>query len=85
MQESRLWLLNHKGNAFTINTNQSKFTQLKNTFNEAVTVKRVSATSSCAWAIGHDHRVYIYVFSSDVPIRVPVTTFENQVNHLQHY
>ncbi|XP_035828223.1 tectonin beta-propeller repeat-containing protein 1 isoform X2 [Aplysia californica] len=78
MPVSKLWLLNHDGTAFTLGSSQRRFAQLDNTWDDSVPVKRVSASHWCAWSIGHDHRVYIYVLASDVPIRVPETTYENQ-------
>ena len=82
MGESFLWLVNHSGDAFSLGTGQRLFGQLANTFNDTVTVKRLAASKWCAWAVGHDHRPYLYVFSSDVPIRIPETTYENQVGTL---
>ena len=79
MPESKLWLLNQSGLTFTLGLKRSKFTQLENTWEDTVTIKRVSACHWCAWAVGHDHRVYAYVQGSDVPIRVSETTYENQV------
>lgn len=79
MLESHLWLVNHLGSVFTLGTFHRKFRQLQNTWEDGVNVKRLSASHWCAWAIGHDHRVYIYIHASDVPIRVPETTYENQV------
>uniref|UniRef100_A0A0K2T4H6 Tectonin betapropeller repeatcontaining proteinlike [Megachile rotundata] n=1 Tax=Lepeophtheirus salmonis TaxID=72036 RepID=A0A0K2T4H6_LEPSM len=41
-------------------------------------IKRVSASERSLWAIGSDHRIYVFVFETEVPIRVKETTYENQ-------
>ena len=79
MPEAKLWLLNHSGQAFTLDSSKRQFSQLANTLDDAITVKRITASHWCAWAIGHDHRVYIYVQHAEVPIRVSEIAYENQV------
>lgn len=79
MREPRFWLSNRNGNVFTVLASERYVCQLTRTYQNGVRVKRLSASQWCAWAVGHDHRVYVYVIASDVPIRVPQTTFENQV------
>ncbi|KAK7507852.1 hypothetical protein BaRGS_00000817 [Batillaria attramentaria] len=78
MREPRLWLSNRNGNVFTVSANERYMRQLTHTYQNGVRVKRLAASQWCAWAVGHDHRVYTYVIASDVPIRVPQTTYENQ-------
>ncbi|ETE63932.1 Tectonin beta-propeller repeat-containing protein 1, partial [Ophiophagus hannah] len=41
-------------------------------------VKRVSAVKQCCWGLACDHQIYVYVHSSDVPIRFKEETYENQ-------
>lgn len=82
MKEPRFWLVNKNGNVFFITDRERYIQQLTRTYKRGVKVKRLAATDWCAWAIGHDHRVYIYVLASDVPIRVSETTYENQVSYL---
>ena len=79
MKEPRLWVCNRNGNVFTASASERYITQLTRSYEGGVCVKRLAASDWCAWAVGHDHRVYIYVLASDVPIRVPQTTYENQV------
>jgi tectonin beta-propeller repeat-containing protein 1 len=74
-----LWVCNRNGNVFTASATDSYISQLMKTYAKGVRVKRLAASDWCAWAVGHDHRVYVYVIATDVPIRVPVTTYENQV------
>lgn len=40
--------------------------------------KRVSAATQCCWGIACDNQVYLYVCSSDVPIRHREEAYENQ-------
>ena len=40
--------------------------------------KRVAAASNVVWALGADHRVYVWLFGVEVPIRVKENTYENQ-------
>ncbi|RUS72281.1 hypothetical protein EGW08_019953, partial [Elysia chlorotica] len=78
MKESFLWLLNHIGDTFRLGTNQRLFSQIIDGYDDVIAIKRVAASHWCVWAVGHDHRPYLYVLSSDVPIRIPETTYENQ-------
>ena len=79
MKEPSLWVSNRNGSVFTAGASSRYICQLSPAKGKKVRVKRLAASEWCAWAIGHDHRVYIYVIGTDVPIRVPVTTYENQV------
>ena len=38
----------------------------------------MSSSPQSLWAIGGDHQIYIYVPSTDIPIRVHALTYENQ-------
>ncbi|KAK3703349.1 hypothetical protein RRG08_011215 [Elysia crispata] len=78
MSESFLWLVNHIGDTFSLGTTHRLFRQLIYADDDIIAIKRVAASHWCAWAVGHDHRPYLFVLSSDVPIRIPETTFENQ-------
>ena len=79
MGDSRLWLANTNGNVFTISTDQQHLRQLTKTYRGGVKLKSIAAHHNGAWGIGHDHSVYVFVHSSEVPIRVQETTYENQV------
>lgn len=89
MRDPKFWVANRNGNVFTATANDHYIQQLTRTYKRGVRIKRIAASHWCAWAIGHDHRVYIFVLPSDVPIRVPETTYENQVKalfcHYQQY
>ncbi|XP_046351309.2 tectonin beta-propeller repeat-containing protein 1-like [Haliotis rufescens] len=78
MSDSRLWLVNTNGNVFTLSTKHRRLRQLVKTYLDGVKLKRLAACQSGAWGIGHDHHVYIFVHSTEVPIRVQETTYENQ-------
>ena len=84
MSESFLWLVNHIGDTFSLGTTHRLFRQLIYADDDIIAIKRVAASHWCAWAVGHDHRPYLFVLSSDVPIRIPETTFENQVRHISY-
>ena len=81
MSGSKLWFVNNSGQTFTLSSAKEKSTPLLDySSDDSITmVKRVVASNWCAWGLGHDHRAYVYVSHSDVPIRVSETTFENQV------
>ncbi|XP_076458825.1 tectonin beta-propeller repeat-containing protein 1-like [Babylonia areolata] len=76
MKDPRFWISNRNGNVFTVCASERYIRQL--TSESGVRVKRLAASDWCAWAVGHDHRVCLFVLASDVPIRVPGTTYENQ-------
>ncbi|ESO93374.1 hypothetical protein LOTGIDRAFT_190059 [Lottia gigantea] len=77
MTKQRLLLVNSSGDVFALNTEKKYFRELgKST--DGLKLKRVSAVEFGCWGIGHDQHVYVYIYSSDVPIRVAETTFENQ-------
>ena len=41
-------------------------------------LKRISTSPLSSWAVGGDHRIYIFVPKTDIPIRVCAVTYENQ-------
>ncbi|XP_077979887.1 tectonin beta-propeller repeat-containing protein 1-like [Glandiceps talaboti] len=75
MSTSYLWGVDIFGKVFLLPTNGQHWEELKG---QQLEMKRVSAVERCAWGLGCDHQVYVYVHSTDVPIRVQVKTFENQ-------
>ena len=40
--------------------------------------KKISAMDYCAWGLGADQRLYMCLFKTDIPVRVQVSTYENQ-------
>ena len=74
--KSVIWLADTNGVAYTLSLEDNKLT-LRSEESEIV-IKRISAVDTCAFAIDSDQKVYLYVNSRDVPIRVQVSTYENQ-------
>ncbi|XP_028395242.1 tectonin beta-propeller repeat-containing protein 1-like [Dendronephthya gigantea] len=70
-----LWLADDDGFAYTLSLEENKLTLRSE---EADIIKRISAVDTCAFAVGGDQSVYLYVNNRDVPIRVQVKTYENQ-------
>lgn len=70
-----IWLADDDGFAYTLSLDDNKLTLRSE---EADIIKRISAVETCAFAVGGDQNVHLYVNSRDVPIRVQVTTYENQ-------
>ena len=70
-----LWLADADGCAYTLSLEDNKLTSRSE---ETDIIKRISAVESCAFAIGGDQDVYVYVNKTNVPIRVQVSTYENQ-------
>jgi hypothetical protein len=70
-----LWLADTNGCAYTVSLEDNKLTQRSE---ETDIIKRISAVKTCAFAVGGDQEVHVYVNSTNVPIRVQVTTYENQ-------
>nr|XP_054925476.1 tectonin beta-propeller repeat-containing protein 1-like [Dermacentor andersoni] len=75
MPATNLWAVDSTGRVHTLSTAGSRWQELPYS---GVDLKRVSALPSCAWGIGSDHQVYMYLPQSDVPIRVAEVTYENQ-------
>lgn len=42
--------------------------------------KKIAGTSIGAWGLGCDHQVFVYIESSDLPIRCQVSSYENEVS-----
>lgn len=76
-----IWLTDTNGAAYTLSLEDNN---LKLRSEEKDIIKRISAVRSCAFAVGGDQDVYVYVHSSDLPIRVHVSTYENQRWDLLH-
>lgn len=74
-RDAAIWLVDTNGSAHTLSLEDNK---LKPACRETDIIKRISAVGSCAFAVGGDQDVYLYVHSRDVSIRVQVSTYENQ-------
>ncbi|KAI1285473.1 Tectonin beta-propeller repeat-containing protein 1 [Halotydeus destructor] len=70
-----LWTIDSSGGIKFFNVKDNSWTALEY---ERIEFKRVSASPWCAWAIGGDLQVYLYILSRDIPIRQTVVTYENQ-------
>ncbi|XP_064613719.1 tectonin beta-propeller repeat-containing protein 1-like isoform X2 [Liolophura sinensis] len=77
MSDSKLWLLNSEGKVFTLSPH-SRHLQHVTGHGVGREFKRVSALPQSTWALGSDHRLYVYVPSSDIPVRVQEVTYENE-------
>ncbi|XP_043840145.1 tectonin beta-propeller repeat-containing protein 1 isoform X1 [Dromiciops gliroides] len=75
MPNSLLWAVDIFGRVYTLATAGQYWELCKDAHLE---FKRVSAVKQCCWGIACDNQVYVYVCSSDVPIRHREETYENQ-------
>ena len=75
MQCNNLWSVDNCGtvHSFDIKTNQ--WFQLSY---QRLEFKRLSTSPKSICSIGGDHQIYLYVPSTDIPIRVCDLTYENQ-------
>lgn len=76
MPNSVLWAVDLFGKVHTLSTAGQHWELCRDSQLE---FKRVSATTQCCWGIACDNQVYVYVCSSDVPIRRREEVYENQV------
>ncbi|KAG8433064.1 hypothetical protein GDO86_017369 [Hymenochirus boettgeri] len=75
MPSTVLWATDIFGRVLTLSTDGQQWAPCKNGYLE---FKRVSAVRSCCWGIGCNHQIYVYIHSSDLPIRYQEETYENQ-------
>ncbi|ERE74665.1 tectonin beta-propeller repeat-containing protein 1 [Cricetulus griseus] len=75
MPTSVLWAVDLFGRVYTLSTAGQYWELCKDVQME---FKRVSAATQCCWGIACDNQVYLYVCSSDVPIRHREEAYENQ-------
>ncbi|XP_028670052.1 tectonin beta-propeller repeat-containing protein 1 [Erpetoichthys calabaricus] len=75
MPGSLLWVIDIYGRVYTLSTAGQIWELCRD---GRLEFKRVTATEPCCWGIASDHQVYVYVHSSEVPIRYQEETFENQ-------
>lgn len=75
MPTSMLWAVDLFGRVYTLSTAGQYWELCKDVQLE---FKRVSAATQCCWGIACDNQVYLYVCSSDVPIRHREEAYENQ-------
>nr|XP_021481828.1 tectonin beta-propeller repeat-containing protein 1 [Meriones unguiculatus] len=75
MPTSVLWAVDLFGRVYTLSTAGQYWELCKDVQME---FKRVSAATQCCWGIACDNQVYLYVCSSEVPIRHREEAYENQ-------
>ncbi|XP_043945647.1 tectonin beta-propeller repeat-containing protein 1 [Protopterus annectens] len=75
MPSSLVWAVDVSGRVYTLSTVGQQWELCKDRHLE---FKRVAAAKQCCWGIACDQQVYVYVHSSDVPIRYQEEAFENQ-------
>lgn len=80
MSDPFLWAIDYSGSLLTLSLETCKWHRITRTnlSSRKNSFKRVSSTSTCAWAIGGDQDVYMSVFETDLPIRQQVSCYENQ-------
>lgn len=75
---SFLWVIATTGRLYTLSTVGKRWKEIEPGGGPEIEFKRVSAHTSCAWGIGCDHQLYVFVHGTDVPIVRRVQTYENQ-------
>ncbi|KAM6155831.1 LOW QUALITY PROTEIN: tectonin beta-propeller repeat-containing protein 1 [Rhynchocyon petersi] len=75
MPTSVLWAVDLLGHVYTLSTAGQYWEPCRDTHLE---FRRISAVRQCCWGIAADNQVYLYVCSSDVPIRHREEAYENQ-------
>jgi tectonin beta-propeller repeat-containing protein 1 len=75
MQCNNLWAVDNCGAVYSFNIKNRQWTQLSY---QRIEFKRLSSSPLSIWSIGGDHQIYIYVPSTEIPIRVCAVTYENQ-------
>lgn len=76
MPNTVLWAADIWGKVYTLSTDGHQWELCKDDQQE---FKRLSAVQTCCWGIASNHQVYVYVHTSDLPIRYQEETYENQV------
>ncbi|KAM8960498.1 tectonin beta-propeller repeat-containing protein 1 [Pelodytes ibericus] len=75
MPTTVLWAVDIWGKVYTLSTDGQHWDVCKD---GQLEFKRVSAVQQYCWGIGSNHQIYVYVHSSDLPIRYQEETYENQ-------
>ncbi|XP_013383971.1 tectonin beta-propeller repeat-containing protein 1 [Lingula anatina] len=83
MPSTYLWAVSNQGRVFKLAANSTFWEEVKNrdshiTPGTLSQFRKVSAAVGVTWAVGCDRHLYIYVVSTDVPIRVLEWTYENE-------
>ncbi|KAM4632524.1 tectonin beta-propeller repeat-containing protein 1 [Discoglossus pictus] len=75
MPNTVLWASDIFGKVYTLSTDGHQWDLCKD---DQLLFKRVSAARPCCWGIASNHQIYVYVHTSDLPIRYQEETYENQ-------
>ncbi|XP_031562764.1 tectonin beta-propeller repeat-containing protein 1-like [Actinia tenebrosa] len=79
MEAPHLWLIDRDGRSFIVNLRDNSWKEVSTPeLKSRNCFKRISAVSSCAWAINANQQPCLYVHATQVPIRARVETWENQ-------
>lgn len=79
MGTSHLWFIDRDGRVFLFNLRDKSWRHISTPkLGSRNCFKRVSAVEQCAWAISASQQPYLFVHSTELPIRVKVQTYENQ-------
>ena len=78
--QNYIWAVDNCGHVHTLSTSSQLWHRLSSASDgHLVEFKKVTASQNCAWALGCNQELYVYVHPSDVPIRCLEYTYENQV------
>ncbi|CAH3198671.1 unnamed protein product [Porites evermanni] len=79
MGTSHLWFIDRDGRVFLFNLRDKSWRHISTPkLGSRNCFKRISAVEQCAWAISASQQPYLFVHSTELPIRVKVQTYENQ-------
>lgn len=79
MGTRHLWFIDRDGRVFLFNLRDKSWRHISTPkLGSRNCFKRVSAVEQCAWAISASQQPYLFVHSTELPIRVKVQTYENQ-------
>ncbi|XP_066432487.1 tectonin beta-propeller repeat-containing protein 1 isoform X2 [Eleutherodactylus coqui] len=75
MPSTIVWASDIWGKVYTLSTDGQQWELCKD---GQVEFKRISAAQECCWGVACNHQIYVYVHTSDLPIRYQEETYENQ-------
>ena len=79
MGTRHLWFIDRDGRVFLFNLRDKSWRHISTPkLGSRNCFKRISAVEQCAWAISASQQPYLFVHSTELPIRVKVQTYENQ-------
>ncbi|XP_022101839.1 tectonin beta-propeller repeat-containing protein 1-like isoform X2 [Acanthaster planci] len=79
VSQNYLWAVDNCGHIHTLSTTFQLWQRRSHASDgHLVEFKKVTASKHCAWALGCDQELYVFMYPSDVPIRCLEYTYENQ-------